>query len=365
MIVNHFFLYWNKEMGHGKWKMGKSVIAPLSFPFRCFLTKVSVIFTSLTLLVVSFQGVDASQKIAFLPFKNATKYRGSWDLERNIPREIGKVLSKNPFYPLVPVDSVESVAGRKWKPNTKALSLLGDRSGADIIITGKIKTFSLSRTFAGPPLVGGYTSYTAEVELEATLWRAIDGKKLSDIAGTGRIVSRNLGFSPLAKSLSNDINFIDLSRLTFGSEQFKGTVIGQALDKAITQFKEQFEEIVSPSEITTRFSPEFLPKIISIEGDTVVWVNVGTEDGVELGDKFQIYSPGKELKDPDTGIALGKTDEKLIGTIQIVTLKAEHLSKARIITKFNDIAKDSSIRPDTTDKGVESKQQKLSTKKGG
>lgn len=50
------------------------------------------------------------------------------------------------------------------------------------------------------------------------------------------------------------------------------------------------------------------PKIIKIISDMKVVVNLGSEDGIRNGTILEIYSPGEEVTDPDTGESLGTLD---------------------------------------------------------
>ena len=52
-------------------------------------------------------------------------------------------------------------------------------------------------------------------------------------------------------------------------------------------------------------------RVAQVEGNTL-YVNAGRETGLEVGDVLNVYRPGKEIKDPSTGLSLGFT-ENLIG----------------------------------------------------
>ncbi|MBA7637155.1 hypothetical protein ES703_44790 [subsurface metagenome] len=52
-------------------------------------------------------------------------------------------------------------------------------------------------------------------------------------------------------------------------------------------------------------------KIITVK-DNTVFINAGSEAGVQVGDVFYIYSEGKALIDPDTGISLGSIESKIV-----------------------------------------------------
>lgn len=49
-------------------------------------------------------------------------------------------------------------------------------------------------------------------------------------------------------------------------------------------------------------------KIIKIIDDQTLVINAGYDDDIEIGDQFEIYSTGEEIKDPDTNEVLGTLD---------------------------------------------------------
>lgn len=53
---------------------------------------------------------------------------------------------------------------------------------------------------------------------------------------------------------------------------------------------------------------EKIYKVIKIVDDETLVINAGYNDGIETGDKFEIYSTGEEIKDPDTNETLGTLD---------------------------------------------------------
>jgi curli biogenesis system outer membrane secretion channel CsgG len=68
-------------------------------------------------------------------------------------------------------------------------------------------------------------------------------------------------------------------------------------------------------------------KIISAAPD-VIFINCGNLDGVKVGDTFNVYQPGLQLKDPDTGESLGRAPDKLVGSVE-VTATSEKNSQVK------------------------------------
>lgn len=272
------------------------------------------------------------QRIAILSFANQVKhYRGAWDIQNGVARLLGETLAQNPFYVLVPADSVRAVLSR-WstrKVTSQTLKEVGQELGADILITGNIQQFDLSRFMVGSRMIGGYTSYSSTVQLEARLLRVVDGEEIGVMTGEGEVRDRDLGLTLLGKPRDRDSQFYGLDAIEFGSEKFRQTVLGQALMEALKELQRKIEGVIVPPSVPPP-SQSAQPVVLLVEGGTI-YVNLGWEDDVSVGDKFETYVPGKELRDPTTGAVLGRTDDNVMGVLQIVKIKAAHLSKAKAV----------------------------------
>ncbi|MCD6169259.1 MAG: hypothetical protein J7J76_01735 [Candidatus Latescibacteria bacterium] len=291
----------------------------------------------------------ARQNIGILPFKDNTGYDGGWDIQKGIATWLGEAISQNPFYQIVPTDTLTSaLKSLPPRPKKGARSCLFGllfpkrkkaavherstqireivkKAGVDVLITGEINKFSLSRFQAGLPMLAGYESYSSTVELQASLQRVIDGKPLGTITGRAKVTDRDLGLSLFGKASDKALEFYGLDTLRFGSEEFKKTVLGRAAEKAIEQLKTKLEQIVVPPPLPKVSQPA----ILLVENNDV-YVNIGIEDSIQVGDKFSVFSRGKELRDPVSGMVLGYTEQK-VGVIRIILIQAAHLSKAEIM----------------------------------
>jgi hypothetical protein len=303
----------------------------------------------------------ARQSIGILPFKDNTGYDGSWDIQKGIALWLGEAIGQNPFYHVVSIDTLTQALrqihqkpekGRSGlfgflfpkrkraaiKQRSTQISEIAEKQGVDILITGEIDAFSISRFRAGLPMLAGYESYSSNVELQANLQRVIDGKPLGTITGKGDITDRDLGLSLFGKASSKAVAFYGLDTLPFGSEELRKTVLGQATEKAIDQLKTKLEEIVVPPPL-----PKVSHPAILLVEENEVYVNIGIEDGIRIGDKFSVYAQGKELRDPITGTVLGYAEERA-GVIRITLIQAAHLSKAEIVEGKGLIKPGNSIR---------------------
>ncbi len=277
----------------------------------------------------SSEGSWTAQTIAVLPFEDKSHYGGTWDIQGGTAALLGEVLRENAFYTILSQDSVRALLeGKSQKERQGDLAAIGRELGADVLITGKIEEFSITRFMAGAQMLGGYRSYASTVRLEATLWRVVDGRELGIIGGEGGVSDRNIGLTLLGRPTQRDSQFYGLNDIEFGSEAFRETIIGQAMRKALEEIKGKVEEVVTPpSGLKATARPVVVLEVQGVEA----YVNAGAEDGIKVGDKFNVYDQGKELRDPSTGEVLGYTDEQKVGAIQILEIKGAHLSKARIV----------------------------------
>jgi curli biogenesis system outer membrane secretion channel CsgG len=73
-----------------------------------------------------------------------------------------------------------------------------------------------------------------------------------------------------------------------------------------------------------------------------IYINVGAEAGVQVGQVFQVVRKGKAITDPDTGEILG-ADETRVGQVKIIEVKGPRLSLCSAVSgngfKAGDILK--------------------------
>ena len=86
--------------------------------------------------------------------------------------------------------------------------------------------------------------------------------------------------------------------------------------------------------------PSISGKISKVSGD-LVFLNMGSNKGVKVGDTFTVYALGEEIIDPDTGESLGSEETK-VGTVEVIEVK-EKYSKARV-TGGSGMTAGSSVR---------------------
>lgn len=60
-------------------------------------------------------------------------------------------------------------------------------------------------------------------------------------------------------------------------------------------------------------------KIVNVQDADNIWINRGDDSGLKMGETFNIFAPGEELIDPDTGESLGTTETQ-VGQAKVVKI---------------------------------------------
>ena len=104
--------------------------------------------------------------------------------------------------------------------------------------------------------------------------------------------------------------------------KYDETLEGEALRAAIVKFVDNIISQVNKKPWSCR--------VAAVE-DGSVYLNAGLESGVQVGQKLNVFSQGREIKDPTTGLVIGNT-EKQIGTIKIASMFGDNGSIANVIS---------------------------------
>jgi curli biogenesis system outer membrane secretion channel CsgG len=109
----------------------------------------------------------------------------------------------------------------------------------------------------------------------------------------------------------------------FGGDLFAKTPLGRATQQAMDQAVVFVIDGLRPLAWTGR--------IVDVSGDQV-FVNAGTNSGIQPGNRFVVSTVIKQLTDPASGALLGVIEDKL-GEIEIVGVQ-EQYSVARMVAPF-------------------------------
>lgn len=180
--------------------------------------------------------------------------------------------------------------------------------GAQALMTGDITEFSYNQTSVGgtfKPLkfIKAKTDkVTAMVALDIRIVDAVTGEVIFSHRAEGK--SSMTGAS---------------AELTRGDQEFslsgyKNTPLGQASREAI-------ESVVAAVVAGMKTAP-WSGRIIDVR-EGLIYINSGSEAGIQAGMEFEVYEQQEPLVDPDTGKTLGTPDRK-IGMIRVSAVEEKY-----------------------------------------
>jgi curli biogenesis system outer membrane secretion channel CsgG len=123
----------------------------------------------------------------------------------------------------------------------------------------------------------------------------------------------------------------------FGASDFQQTIIGEAVNKAVTELS---TNVISAKDKLQARTIVVEGLVAAVDGNTVV-LNVGAKSGVKVGDQLSIERVSKEIKDPATGKVLRRMSAK-VGVVQVTDVD-DVSSVANVVSgtgfKVGDLAK--------------------------
>jgi len=283
------------------------------------LVAVLYVLTALWMPTSSDAGTEV-QRVAILPFEDRSEFRGTWELDREIPRLWGRILAQDSSCVVISLDSVDVALGRDGleKEDAAALIRAGGVLRADLVVTGTVEEYNLSRLSVGDLNLGGYRSYSALVKLgKVRVFRTSDGVRIGVIGSERKITDRDVALDLFGGLRERDREFFHLDTIAFGSDRFRGTVIGTATHQVLEDLTEQFRGLIALPPI--RLPPGRSPTLLTIQGKEG-YLDVGSRDGVVVGHTLEVLAP-TESAGADT----------VVGTVRITTVIGAHLSKVRIL----------------------------------
>ena len=215
-------------------------------------------------------------------------------------------------------------ASGRVKQGTQAR--VGQIRGADYTLMGDIVTFGRDDkrksavVGAAVPgaggIVGGHKNdFKAVVTID---YRLVDNETSEVIAtgeARGESTRQSKGFGA-ALFLGGVFagGALDMSSSNFGQ-----TIIGEAVMDAVNKLADDLNTKGGGAAVGGAKQVEVDARIANVNGSTV-YINAGSNAGVAVGDKLQVFRLGKEIKDPTTGEVLD-TESSEIGELVVTQVK--------------------------------------------
>jgi curli biogenesis system outer membrane secretion channel CsgG len=272
------------------------------------------------------------KRVAVLNFDYATVQTGvqaifnqNVDIGRGIADILVDRLVKDGVYSVIERKALDKVLAEQNFSNSDradptSAARLGKVLGVDAIIIGSITQFgrddrktdvgggALSRVTGRYGLGGvGTKSSKAVVQITTRMISTDTAEVLASASGLGE--STRSGATLLGSGGGSVIGAggVDMQSTNFGQ-----TILGEAVNKAVTQVAQQLEQ--QAARVPAR-ELKIDGVIADVTGDTIV-LNIGKNAGIKVGDTLTVLRAGREIRDPATGKVLRRMDSTL-GQVRI------------------------------------------------
>ena len=219
---------------------------------------------------------------------------------------------------------------------------LGRVLGVDGIILGTITHYDYDDkiTGGGGARLGGFGGSSMKVKHDIKAQVIINTRLVSPDTAEVLMVSQGSGeFN--RKGVKMDVRNTNMNVMV---GETNNPIMNDCLDKAIAQLTTQLEAEFPKL-------PQRNPTIDGLVADATdsgqLVLNVGALAGVKVGDRLQIWRPGREIRDPVTGKVL-MHDDTLLGEAVVTTVK-DNFAIARYsgteLVKVRDLVKSVAKQP--------------------
>lgn len=291
---------------------------------------------------------DSRPRVAVLPFDDGSIqnrwWGNNWDVGKGVSDEMVTELLKTNKFRLIEREQIEKILkeqnfGAQGRVDPYSAARIGKILGVQYLIMGKVTEFTTdSQSFGAATNKGGIgiKSNVARVAIDARLVDTTTAEIVAAVTGRGEKKQTNLGI--VAKSTG----------IAFGSNEFKQTNLGQALRDAVTSVAQQIGDN-APQSITMPIgNPGGPPYYSSLSGKVAevygskIYINIGSQDGVQKGMVFIVKHIVKIVKDPSTGDVLDYITEPVaeISVSEVKDKSATCIVKRKLSTKYAIASKD-------------------------
>jgi hypothetical protein len=290
----------------------------------------------------------------FVPFQNNSDFAGKWKVGIDVPRFLSAYTKERYRIPTVSPVVVQDFASELGEAvdDVKTWTAMYRRFGVRYLVTGTVEAFDVSRFMTGQPLLGGYEAFKGQVsisfivyDLERTSSSAVP-VSIKKGEASGEFSDRSFALTLFGKQSERNVEYRELDRIRFGSEDFNRTVIGQACFQLGEQFAISLENTMpaikawgmtnpdsvlhlgqSLDSISFSFKPKaLLGEVVFVEGQSA-FISLGSEDGVRMGQQILVYR----------GQVPVKSETEPVGELRVTELRGAHLSLTRIVSGQNSI----------------------------
>lgn len=152
--------------------------------------------------------------------------------------------------------------------------------------------------------------------------------------GTGQTATKRVfRFSVVAKIYDSSTGkLLESANFQTGNDEFKKIQMERSYTVKTGLLSDEMMVAVArdmAEKIAVHMANVIFPAKVLIRRDNMVTINRGEGGGVAVGEVFNVFAQGEELKDPDTGEVLGREEVK-VGQVKITQVNAK-LSQAEVL----------------------------------
>ncbi|MDZ7330482.1 MAG: CsgG/HfaB family protein [candidate division KSB1 bacterium] len=278
----------------------------MRFSRNCFITFVLIGFVFVVTLNTTAQ---TKKRVAVFAFEDKTDHHWHWWTGQPVGEGMADMLTtelvKSGKYQVIERQAIEKIMqeqqlGQTGMITPQSAAKVGQLLGVELAIIGAVTEFGYKKSDVGGVLKKqgfglGVQSASASVGIDVRFVNTNTGEIIA--ADNVRKVESKKGLN------------LDTQKFSFENKnEFDESLVGKATRKAI-------EEIMAKLDTQLGNLP-WQAKVIKV-ADNMVYINAGSEAGVNVGDILAVITRGEELIDPDTGLSLG-AEERQVGLIEVV-----------------------------------------------
>ena len=271
------------------------------------------------------------KRIAIFDFDYATVQTASTavfgtnvDIGKGISDLLVRNLVKDGTYSVIERKAMDKILGEQNfsnsdRANPQSAAKIGKILGVDAIVVGSITQFGNETRTRTSAVAGGgwgwiwrrrrwHKSSKAVVVVDARLVN-IDTAEIMGVA-TGKGESSRESTSLLGGG--GGWHGWGGGAVDFGSSDFQQTIIGEAVNAAVTQMTTELVADNSKLEART-ITVEGV--VAAVDGGQVI-LNIGSKSGLKVGDQLTVQRVTKEIKDPSTGAVIRRMTSP-VGVIRL------------------------------------------------
>ncbi|MCS7311336.1 MAG: hypothetical protein NZ742_00235 [Acidobacteria bacterium] len=254
-------------------------------------------------------------RVAVLDFENNVPHVWwYWDtqrLGRAAADEIVTQLVRSGKFSVIERDKLELVLKEQALSASGAIDprtavRLGKLLGVQLILTGSITKFSIKRHGAG---IGPLRAQIGQAQ------SALDVRLIDTSTGEIVLAASGEGEKKFGGAAFKNIDF---------EKEFDAGIVSEALrpavEKTVAQILAQYDQLGAHAAAAV----PALGKVVSADSPTAVYIDMGENAGVRVGDRFEVVRVVKEIRD-EHGELLD-TVEETVGTLEVTKV----LSKSSV-----------------------------------